>query len=61
MILWNGIVNGLGYVEGLLYRFFCNDGYFIVGYDVLYCNEMGYWNVSFFICLRGNKNNNSSR
>lgn len=60
-ILRNGTVNGSGHVEGSLHRFSCNDGYSIVGHDVLYCNEMGQWNASLPTCLRGNKNNNSSR
>ena len=50
----HGNINGSSHVEGSLHRFTCNDGYSLVGKDVLYCTEMGQWNASVPICLRGN-------
>ncbi|XP_020611647.1 protein mesh-like isoform X3 [Orbicella faveolata] len=48
----HGNIKGLGRVEGSLHRFTCDDGYSLVGQDVLYCNEMGQWNASAPRCLR---------
>nr|XP_058948028.1 protein mesh-like [Pocillopora verrucosa] len=48
----NGEINGTGFVEGSLYKFSCNDGYSIVGQDLLYCTQMGRWNAGVPLCLR---------
>ena len=50
----HGNINGSGRVEGSLHRLTCNDGYSLVGEDVLSCTQMGQWNASVPICLRGN-------
>lgn len=48
----NGKINGTSYVEGSLYKFSCNDGYSLVGQDLLYCTQKGNWNAGVPVCLR---------
>ena len=49
----NGFINGSGALHGSLYTFNCQDGYSLVGHELLYCTEEGKWNASVPVCLKG--------
>ena len=51
----NGRVEGSGSVYRSTYRFMCNDGYVLVGNDVVTCIENGTWNGTKPRCLKGKK------
>lgn len=53
VFIFNGFVVGFGNLEGLSYKFFCWDGYFLVGLNIVYCIFVGGWNVSVFRCFWG--------
>lgn len=53
LIILNGYVNGIGFVDGFFYIFNCSFGYFFVGEDILYCILEGRWNVSILVCFKG--------
>ena len=53
----HGVVYGSGNLEGSSFRFICQDGYSLVGSDVLFCSQEGSWNTSVPKCLRGKNKN----
>ncbi|XP_068694477.1 uncharacterized protein [Montipora foliosa] len=48
----NGFVVGSGNLEGSSHKFFCRDGYSLVGSNIAYCTPAGGWNASVPTCLR---------
>lgn len=49
----NGVITGSGFLHGSLYTLKCQDGYSLIGQEILHCTENGTWNASFPVCLRG--------
>ncbi|XP_073244634.1 uncharacterized protein [Porites lutea] len=52
LLIANGFINGSGAMHGSLYTFKCQDGYSLVGHELLYCTEEGKWNASVPVCLK---------
>ena len=50
-IAW--FVNGGGSLEGIQYKFSCQEGYSLIGADTLVCTDSGVWNSSLPTCLIG--------
>lgn len=56
----NGVITGSGFLHGSLYTLKCQDGYSLIGQEILHCTENGTWNASFPVCLRGKSHSGPS-